>query len=471
MRDEYNSASDPADWDALFNTEIFAMIGTWDLADGIVGNVLGGDAQTLATMFVDDRLQIDLTQATCTDYTTIEMWELFGSPPEGCGGRTLLYDVADLTLGAVVSGFEPEVSDWIDANDVYFLSEFPYLAAPHFHGPPVTGGWPISTPEAQGLAPAPVQTLYEDAVVLDNLYSVLVVKNGHLVVEEYFNGMAAHDDNPVASVTKSLMSALLGLAMQEGFLTGPEQKMVDFFPEINWAQNDPRKSDITIRQMLEMRSGYPWEEFSGDFETLASTPNWIPLLEDFELSNNPGAQFGYSNLTSHMTSVILTRAVGKSTFEFAKEHLFGPLGLSVNEWPTDANGYYAGAGDVHITPRGMARFGQLYLDDGVFNGRQIIPPCWVNLSLQAHSVNTYGGPIVDSLGLLDYGFLWWSSTAGNHDIDFAWGAGGQLIVLVDDLDMVVVTTADRLPHMHPDDLWIVTRPIMEMVGEFIASIP
>ncbi len=329
----------------------------------------------------------------------------------------------------------------------------------------------MSTPEAQGLAPALVQALYEDALALNNLYSLLVVKNGHLIVEEYFNGMAAHDDNPTASMTKSLMSALLGIALREGVLTDLDQRMMDFFPEINWAQNDPRKSNITIRQMLQMRSGYPWEEFTGNLIDLANNPNWIPLLQEFPLSSDPGTQFNYSNLTAHMTSVILTRAAGKSTFAFAKEHLFGPLELSVHEWPTDVNGYYAGGGDAHMTPRDMARFGQLYLNGGVFNGRQIIPASWVNESFQTYSIDTYGGPILDSFGLLDYGYLWWSSSAGDHDFDFAWGHGGQLIVLVHDLNMVIVTTADRLPNLIGEEAWLLTKPIMEMVGEFIASIP
>jgi CubicO group peptidase (beta-lactamase class C family) len=463
IKDTYNTASDPGTWTGLFTDAFVASIGSLDLADGVAGNLLGGDAQALASLFVDDRLQIDLKQPACTDYGAIEMATLAPGVVDGCGGRSPFYDVVDDTLNVVVSGFEMDIEDNIDENDATFLAEFPFLAPPSGPSKFVSSTWLESTPPEQGLDTALVQSLLEDAETIDHLYCVLVAKNGYLVAEKYFNGMDSSDANSVASVTKSFMSALLGIALTDHVLTSLDQKMVDFFPEIDWGNNDPRKSEITLRQILQMRSGYPWEEFAGLFETLINTSDWIGLLEEFPLSSNPGTQFGYSNLTAHMTSYILERAAGMSTLAFAKANLFDPLGI--------ADGYYYVNGGFQVTPRDMAKFGQLYLDKGLFSNTRVIPENWVTESLQPYSFDTYGQNIVSTFGPLDYGYLWWSSSAGSHDFSYAWGHGGQLIVLVHELDMIIVTTASDLPGQPGNISWPKERSILEMVGKFIALIP
>jgi len=471
QKDSYNVASNPDDWSALFNDDFVTSIESLDLADGIPDNLLSGDAQVLAAMFVDDRIQIDLKQPVCPDYGAVEMAVLSPGQVSGCGGRTLDQDVVDNTLGVVVSGFDPDIEDFVSQNDVRFLTEFPFLAQPHIAPEFVSSSWVDSTPAAQGLDAATVQDLMQTAATIDHLYSVLVVKNGYLVAEQYFNGMSPSDANSSASVTKSFMSALLGLALWDGVLTSRDQKMVDFFPEIDWENNDSRKSEITLRQILQMRSGYPWEEFSGDFGTLVNSADWISLLEEFSLSGDPGTLFGYSNLAAHMTSVILERAAGASTLTYAKKRLFDPMGITVGHWPRDAAGYYYGSGSLRITPRDMAKFGQLYLDKGVFNGRRILPEDWIFESHQVYSSDTYNGTIVDTFGPLDYGYLWWSTTAGQHSVDFAWGHGGQLVALVKDLDLVVVTAASDLPGEPGDVSWPKERSVLQMVGAFISSLP
>ena len=238
---------------------------------------------------------------------------LTAQPIGSCGGRTPFYDVADDMLGLAVTGFDPDVRDFINWNDAEFLMEFPFLAAPQGALNIQTFEWPESTPAAQGLDPALVGNLYESAAAISHLYSLLLVKDGFLIAEEYFNGMDADDANYIASVTKSVISALIGIALEEQALTSLDQKIAEFFPEIDWGDMDHRKSQITIRQLLQMRSGYPWEEFSGYQQTIQSRLNWIPLLAEFPLTAAPGAQFGYSNLSSHMLSIILQRATGEST--------------------------------------------------------------------------------------------------------------------------------------------------------------
>jgi CubicO group peptidase (beta-lactamase class C family) len=348
---------------------------------------------------------------------------------------------------------------------------------PFSYQPLVLADWNVSTPEAQGLDPALVLSAYQRAVTLTNIYSLLVVKNGFLVAEKYFHGQAHNIANPTASVTKSIVSCLTGIALRENILAGLDQTITGFFPEVDWPALDSRKSRITIRQILQMRSGFPWEEFTGHLDRLFSSSNWIPFIAEFPLSADPGTQFGYSNLTAHLMAIILARAANASLVSFARDRLFGPLDIHPGYWPTDAQGYNYGSGDLALTPRDMAKFGLMVLNSGQFNGSQVIPADWVSESLTPASFNVYArggayldGKILSSFDVLDYGYLWWSSKAGDHPFHYAWGHGGQLIVLVHDLDMVVVTSANNLAGQFGAAAWGKEKVIMEMVGEFIASL-
>ena len=317
---------------------------------------------------------------------------------------------------------------------------------------------------------AVLSTAYQEASRLPNLFSLLVVKNGYLIAEGYFNGARMNQAFDTASVTKSFTSALTGIALRDNLLTSVEQRMFEFFPEIDWQQLDSRKSSITIRQMLQMRSGYPWEEFDGYLNRLISTSEWIDFAAEFPLVADPGSKFGYSNLTAHMVGVITARAANESLLAFAERGLFDPLGISVASWAMDADGYYFGSGATMFTARDMARFGQLYLDGGQYGGVQLIPAEWVQDSFQSHSGTTYDGDILNAISQLEYGYLWWSGVAGPHRFNFAWGHGGQLICVLEDLDMVIVTTATGLGGEFGQDAWRQESQVLELAGRLIASL-
>lgn len=330
-------------------------------------------------------------------------------------------------------------------------------------------GWRISSLREQDIDSASVYKLYSESMELDNLYGLLVIKNGYLVTEKYYNGKTVNDASPTASVTKSITSALAGIAIREGFITGKDQKLKDFFPEINWESTDPRKSEITVEQILQMRSGYPWEETDGYLTTLFQTSNWIPLLSQFPLMHDPGTQFGYANLTAHIMGIIISRSANKTLLTFANEYLFNKMDITVPYWPRDPSGYYYAMGDIHLSPRSLAKFGQLYLDNGVWNNIQLIPSEWVNQSLQVYSSTTYGREILSNIHNIQYGYLWWSGTSGSHQIWFAWGHGGQMIVIIRDLNMVIVATA--APQATFDNnSWVKESSVMELVGRFISNI-
>lgn len=330
-------------------------------------------------------------------------------------------------------------------------------------------GLMVSSAVEQGVDSLTIDQAYRRAQKLDNLYSLLILKNGYLIAEGYFNKVTINDARPTASVTKSITSALAGIAIRENLLPDTDQSLKDYFPEIDWESADVRKSEITVEQILQMRTGYPWEEFDGYLETLHGTNDWIPFLEEFPLMHDPGTQFGYSNLTAHMMAIILARCADQSLLAFAREHLFDEMGISIQSWPRDRQGYYYGSGDIAISPRSMAKFGQLYLDEGIWNDVQLLPAEWVERSLSIYSSSTYGSEIISNISSLKYGYLWWTGTSGNHQIWFAWGYGGQMIAIAEAMDLVVVTTAS-VHYASEADAWPKSKAILELVGRLIADL-
>ncbi len=331
--------------------------------------------------------------------------------------------------------------------------------------------WKVSTPENQGLAPVLVAELYQNAAELETLYGLLVVKDDFLIAEDYFNGSSVGQRTLLQSASKSYLSALVGIAIEQGCLSSIEQKMIDFFPEVADQIIDPRKRQITIREMLQMRAGYPDEETDPAYLEALYWGVYPPLIVEFPLVSEPGTGFNYSNLTFNWLAIMLARACGTDLKSYAQQHLFQPTDTEVGDWLQDRDGHYIGSGGIHVTARDAARFGLLYLNNGEYEGDQIIPADWVHDSLQTYSENARDYGMSLSFRDLGYGYGWWTARAGKHDFSFAWGHGGQLIVLLDELDMVIVTTADPFFGQHDDQSWKHEKAIINLVGKFINSLP
>jgi CubicO group peptidase (beta-lactamase class C family) len=333
--------------------------------------------------------------------------------------------------------------------------------------------WEISTPEDEGIDPELVAEVYYNASKLDTIYSLLVVKTGKLIGEKYFNNGSIDELGKRASVTKSYTSALTGIALEQGYLENKNQKMLEFFPDISDQVTDPRKWAITIENMLEMKSGYPWEEEDATAWEAMWSGEYLSQIAAIPLISDPGTRFKYSNLTAHWLGIIVARAAGKDLKTFGEEYLFDPLGVTPGEgWIRDLDGYYIASGDIIFSARDMAKFGQLYLDGGKYNDQQLISAEWVYDSLKTYSVNEFEVTSVGKFKNMGYGYMWWSAEVGNHHVNFAWGHGGQLIVLEDSLDLVVVTTAD--PFYGPDthqNAWPNEKAILETISTFIYSLP
>ena len=330
--------------------------------------------------------------------------------------------------------------------------------------------WDVSTPEEQGLDPMLVAELYHHAAELETLYSLLVVMDGNLVAEDYFNGGSVDKQTLVQSASKSYISALVGIALEQGCLSSIDQKLVDFFPELADQITDPRKKDITIRELLQMRAGYPDEETDSAYLDALYWGEYPELIVEFPLVSDPGTRFNYSNLTYSWLAIILHRACGTDLKSYAQEQLFEPTDTQVGDWLQDRDGHYIGSGGIHVTARDAAKFGQLFLDGGEYNGEQVVPAEWVADSLQPYTENIRNVGSSRAFRDLGYGYGWWTARAGDHDLSFAWGHGGQLIVLLDELDMVIVTTADPFFGQHDEDSWKHEKAAFNLVGEFIESL-
>ncbi|MGE0865873.1 MAG: serine hydrolase domain-containing protein [Vicinamibacterales bacterium] len=267
---------------------------------------------------------------------------------------------------------------------------------------------------------------------LPRLRSLLVSHRGELVLERYYGGARPAQAANIKSASKSVISALVGIAVSRGLIKGLDQPIADFFPEL---AKDPerRKREITIEDLLTMRSGL--ESTSGrNYGAWVQSPNWVRYVLNRPLIDEPGTRVEYSTGTSHLLSAILTKATRTSTWQFAQESLAKPLGFVLPRWLRDPQGVYFGGNEMSITPRQMVRFGELYLNEGRAGGAQVLPKDWVAKTRVPRGKSRWGSD-------REYGYGFWIRELAGHDSYYAWGYGGQFVFIVPDLQLVVVTTS------------------------------
>ena len=286
---------------------------------------------------------------------------------------------------------------------------------------------------AQPPAPAGVlETAATASSQLPRLRSLLVSYKGSLVLERYYGGARASQLANIKSASKSVISALVGIAVAKGAIKSVDQPIADYFPELA-KDPEPKKRAITIEDLLTMRSGL--ESTSGrQYGAWVRSKNWVRYVLAQPLIDEPGTRVEYSTGTSHLLSAILTKATKKSTWQFAQEELAKPLGFTLAQWPQDPQGIYFGGNDMLMTPRQMIRFGELYENDGRLGDRALIPRPWVEQTAVGRGRSRWGSD-------REYGLGWWIRDFGPHKSFYAWGYGGQFIFVIPSLDLVVVTTS------------------------------
>lgn len=300
----------------------------------------------------------------------------------------------------------------------------------------LNAGLTASADEA-GTAPAlGFDRAIQAATSMPRLHSLLVSQRGQLVLERYFNGHGRNDVANVKSVSKSIMSALVGIAIAEGHIAGVEQPIGEYFAPV-LSPGDASKAQITIEDLLTMQAGLETTS-NRNYGAWVLSNNWIEFALRQPLESPPGQRMQYSTGNTHLLSAIVTQATGRNTLQFARDALGEPLGFHLAAWPRDPQGIYFGGNDMELTPRQMLAFGELYLNGGKANGKQVIPSEWVQASLQrrAESPREEGR---------FYGYGWWIREMAGFEAPYAWGFGGQFIVLVPELELVIVTTSSSNP--------------------------
>ena len=295
--------------------------------------------------------------------------------------------------------------------------------------------WQTSTPEVQGMQSELLADMME--YINDNslhINSLLIIRNGYLVLDAYFWPFAKGQKHHIRSCTKSIMSALIGIAIDKGYIKDINQPVIDFFPDKNFAYMEERKKSITLENLLMMASGlecrdsylYRWR----GLVQMRNSGDWTQHILDLPMAEPPGERFEYCNGASHLLSAIIQHTTKMKTLDFARQHLFEPIGIRDVDWPTSPQEVNIGYGQMQLIPHDMARFGWLYLNKGRWGNRQIVPSEWV----EASTIGRINATFFDQ-----YGYQWWIDLTGYYA---AIGYKGQRIFVVPEKNIVAVFTSD-----------------------------
>lgn len=322
-------------------------------------------------------------------------------------------------------------------------------------------GWETASLASVNMDENPLLNLLNKLNTFDDhrIHSLVIIKNGKLVFEEYFpgekfnlaqftgeNGFDMHDTHNLASATKSFTSALLGIAIDKGFIQSVNQKVFDFFPEhSDLLVSAPEKGDMTIEHLLTMQSGLAWDDESypysdprNDMHRLFTSSNPIRYILSKPLIETPGTVFAYRNCNTNLLGAIIHKASAVRLDNFSENHLFSKMGISDFEWQMINSNVVFCSGDLRLRPRDMAKFSYLFLNGGQWKGEQIISQQWIDISIFKHiAMKDYWS---DHDG---YGYQWWlwDDISGVHFNAYAAsGWGGQWIIVWPSQNLVFVTT-------------------------------
>jgi CubicO group peptidase (beta-lactamase class C family) len=287
-------------------------------------------------------------------------------------------------------------------------------------------------PRTTGLDSTLLAAALARADSLPRLRCLLVARQGETAAEWCRRGFGPDAYANVKSVSKSVLSALVGIAIAEGHLEGVDQPIMPLL-DTDPDTIAPDKAVITIGNLLSMQSGL--ERTSGrNYGAWVSSSDWVRDALRRRMVAEPGGRMLYSTGNYHLLSAILTRVTGESTHAFARSRLGEPLGIAIPRWLADPQGIYFGGNEMRLTPRGMLRFGELYRNQGRHDGRAIVPADWVRRSLMPRTRSPWSGE--------EYGYGWFLGSAGRHRMFYGWGYGGQFVFVVPDLELTMVTTSD-----------------------------
>lgn len=271
---------------------------------------------------------------------------------------------------------------------------------------------------------------------IPELSSFILYRDGEILNEIYDNNGSANRPSNIKSASKSVLSALTGIALDQGYIESIDDPVSRYLPGYFESVDDSMKNSITVRHLLMMNSGLRSTSFR-NYGAWVVSRDWVGYAIQGPLINPPGTTMTYSTGDTHILSAVLAEASGMSTRQLAERYLFGPMNQRIGGWDRDPQGYFFGGNNMAVSPRALLEFGKLYLNGGRYNEIQILDPEWVEESL-----TTYQRSISFNSRRHDYGYLWWHNTFAGHEVWFAWGYGGQYLFLIPELNAAVVLTGN-----------------------------
>ena len=272
-----------------------------------------------------------------------------------------------------------------------------------------------------------------DIFEIGTVQSLIIQQEGEMIEEILLPGVDTDEPTNIKSASKSILSLLIGIAIDEGYIESVDQPIAPYFQDYFEANPDSAKESITIRNLLTMRSGLETTSFR-NYGRWVMSSDWIEFTLDQPMVEEPGTEMIYSTGTSHLLSVILTRATGMTTRQFANRYLFGPMDMEIGGWDRDPRGYYMGGNNMAVSPHDLVKIGTLMMNVGEYEGEQIVSREWIMDSIQIYTRSNYNP--------YNYGYMWWRRPVGSYQLFFAWGNGGQYILILPELDAVVSITSD-----------------------------
>lgn len=284
--------------------------------------------------------------------------------------------------------------------------------------------------------------MIEQAKELGNLRALIIARDGQVLAEQAFKGASLERPTNIKSASKTIISALVGIAIERGIFKGVDQPIADILGSSIPSDADPRVRQITIGHLLSMRAGL--ERTSGrNYGSWVSSDNWVRHVLTRDFVDEPGGRMLYSTGSTHLLSAALTRASKRSTLELAREWLGKPLEIQVPPWTRDPQGIYLGGNEMALSPRALLRFGEMYRQGGMIDGKRVVPESWVRESWQPRTRSPFTG---DS-----YGYGWFIRDMRGHRVHYAWGFGGQMVYVAPSLGLTVVMTSDPTSPSREDN--------------------
>jgi CubicO group peptidase (beta-lactamase class C family) len=289
---------------------------------------------------------------------------------------------------------------------------------------------PVAAQPARSVA----ETL-EAASSLSQLRAVVVARDGKIVAERGYGGHTPGESTNIKSASKSVISALVGIAIDKGLLEGVDQKIAPILAGDLPAERDPRLERITIGNLLSMQAGL--ERTSGaNYGRWVASRNWVRAALAMPFAGEPGGAMLYSTGSTHLLSAILTKVGGKSTLALAREWLAPLDGFRIGAWDRDPQGIYLGGNQMAMSTRSLLAFGELYRNGGrTADGTQLVSPDWIRQSWQSRTNSRFSND--------GYGYGWFERVIGGRTVHYAWGFGGQMLYIVPDIGLTVAMTSDE----------------------------